>query len=63
MHTSETDRQERLQKQAQRAIKKELLKRDEVKKNTLADILKLKEEIADVTNTFKVMTNNLECRP
>jgi hypothetical protein len=52
--SSEDLRKKKLQRKAQKAAQKELLKRDEVKKNTLAEILKLKEEISEVTTTLKV---------
>ena len=54
IRTNETDRKERLNRQAHKAMRKEILQKEEVKKNTLADILKLKSEIAEVTNDFRV---------
>lgn len=52
-----------MRRKSQRAAKKELLKREEAKRNTLHEILKLKDEIAEVTTAFKVGYSNLERGP
>lgn len=51
---AEQELKDAAEKAKQRAAEKELKKKVEVKKNTLADILRLKAEIEEVSTTLRV---------